>query len=219
MTHNQIAWFNAIESARSNRAKESETHRSNLFYEGETRRSNLARETETNRANLAKEFETNRHNREAEGISLLDFNERARHNRVSENNDALRNREVARANRVQEYLNKQNILLADQRERARQREYELQNRRANALRRQELSNYRDNSLLQGRLRAAELSMKNRIAGRNYAVDKYNAYTRRGELNERRRSNRARETLDALSTAATMTSSIVKAAIPLAGFIF
>ena len=219
MTHNQIAWFNAIESARSNRARESETHRSNLFYEGETKRSNLARETETNRSNLAKEFETNRHNRESEGISLLDFNERARHNRVSENNDALRTREISRANRAQEYLNRQNLLLTDQRERARQREVELQNQRVNALRQQEISNYRDNSLLQGRLRVAEMNLKNRISSRSYAVDKYNAYTRRRELNEKRRSNRARETLDALSGATKMASSVVSAATTLAGFIF
>lgn len=218
MTHNQIAWFNAIESARSNRARESETHRSNLSNESENRRSNLAREAETNRSNLAKEFETNRHNRETEGISLLDFNERARHNRVSEINDAQRNQEISRANRAQEYLTRHNILLMDQRERARQRELELHNKRMDALRQQEVSNYRDNSVLQARLRVAEMNMKNRIARRDNAVNRYNAFTRRGELNEIRRHNRARETLDRLSGATNLARLLVNSATTIAGFI-
>lgn len=219
MTHNQIAWFNAVESARSNRARENETHRSNSFYEQETKRSNLARETETNRSNLAKEFETARHNKQTEGISLLDFNERARHNRVSEINDAQRNREVARANRMQEYLNRQNMLLTDQRERARQREYELQNQRANALRQQELSNYRDNSLLQGRLRVAEMNLRNRLASKENAVNKYNAYTRRRELNEIKRHNRAKESLEMLGGATHLAKTLVTSVGTIAGLIF
>lgn len=219
MTHNQIAWFNAVEGARANRAKESETHRSNRFHEDETRRSNLARETETNRSNLAKEFETNRHNKETEGISLLDVNERVRHNRVSEINDAQRNFEVARANRAQEYLTRHNILLTDQRERARQREYELQNQRANALRQQELSNYKDNSLLQGRLRVAEMNLKNRLARKEYAVNKYNAYTRRREIDELKRHNRAKESLDMLAGATNMAKYVVNSVGTIAGLIF
>lgn len=44
MTQNQIRYLEALESQRSNLAKESETHRSNLAKEGETNRANLESE-------------------------------------------------------------------------------------------------------------------------------------------------------------------------------
>nr|AVX53542.1 putative ORF1 [Marmot picobirnavirus] len=69
MTRNQLTYFQNMEAARANRAKEDltrqqnfEARRSNLAKEGlarfqnyETKRSNLAKETETNRSNLVNE--------------------------------------------------------------------------------------------------------------------------------------------------------------------
>lgn len=98
MTHNQIEFYKAKETARSNRANESETQRHNtateavgfgglrenarhnLAQEGinwysnyETNRANQARELENSRSNVAKEQETHRHNvqEEARGSTKL----------------------------------------------------------------------------------------------------------------------------------------------------
>lgn len=84
MTHNQIAYFQAQETQRSNLATEKETNRANLARENEINRNNRAVEAETNRHNLATEYETSRNNR----AQLL---EGSRHNYATENNAAMAN--------------------------------------------------------------------------------------------------------------------------------
>lgn len=69
MTANQIAYWNLVESMRSNRAKEQETGRHNLASES------LGYQTLS---------ETGRSNRAKENISLLDLAERSRHNVATE---------------------------------------------------------------------------------------------------------------------------------------
>lgn len=68
MTQNQIAFYNAVENVRHNKATEFETNRSNVARETETHRSNVAVETETHRHNVVTENETTRHNKVSEAI-------------------------------------------------------------------------------------------------------------------------------------------------------
>lgn len=94
MTHNMIAWQNAIETARANRARETEQSRHNLVEEKETARSNAMRESESRR-----------HNRADEGVSLLEVNERVRNNARLYDMERIRQAEQTRHNKVAEYWN------------------------------------------------------------------------------------------------------------------
>lgn len=67
MTSNVVAWIRANEEARSNRAREAETHRANLVLEQHNRnvlqeqsRANRANEAEAQRSNRARESESRR---------------------------------------------------------------------------------------------------------------------------------------------------------------
>lgn len=113
MTANQIAYWNMMESKRSNLARERETYRSNVARETETHRNNTAtealtglRDAETKRNNLARLAEEKRNNiarlaederthrvKEAEDhrtnvfneqIKLLDVQEKGRANQAGE---------------------------------------------------------------------------------------------------------------------------------------
>lgn len=91
MTHNQIEYWNLVETRRHNLAGEGETQRHNVAGEQENTRHNKAFETieigklnETVRHNTATEYETNRHNVETENIGYGQLNEQVRHNRTTE---------------------------------------------------------------------------------------------------------------------------------------
>lgn len=109
MTRNEIAWLEALEHARSNRATELETNRANL-----------ARETETRRLNDLTHNETVRHNKESEGQQSRDLLEKARQhnerlreetrrNSLTDRTNLLRQGETVRANRASEFLKLQDI--------------------------------------------------------------------------------------------------------------
>nr|AVX53308.1 putative ORF1 [Marmot picobirnavirus] len=80
MTANQIAYWNYLENARANRAKEIENNRANLAKEAETNRSNLANETVLFERNA----ETRRSNLESEGLRGLELRQRMREGREQE---------------------------------------------------------------------------------------------------------------------------------------
>lgn len=80
MTHNQIAYWNYIESQRSNRARELETARSNRAQEALLSRQH----DETYRHNVASEKEGARHNLASETLSSRTLSETQRANREQE---------------------------------------------------------------------------------------------------------------------------------------
>lgn len=102
MTSNQIAWQNAMESRRSNLAREAETNRSNVARETETNRHNLADEGETHRHNVVGEQETALHNRNTEGLTMGQLVEANRHNTVTERIQSREADNRKEANRIQE---------------------------------------------------------------------------------------------------------------------
>lgn len=89
MTHNQIAYWNYVESQRANKAKEFETARSNRAQEAL-----LSRQHD----------ETFRHNLANEGLQARQNDETRRHNLIGEALTSQVNSETARANRAQESL-------------------------------------------------------------------------------------------------------------------
>lgn len=119
MTQNQIAYWNYVESARANRAKERENFRSNRAREVETVRSNRASEKELNRSNQARELENVRSNtareRETRRSNLAHEVELGRHNAYTEQIARDTNRITADRNREE----------ANYRERKRSDDYEL----------------------------------------------------------------------------------------------
>lgn len=118
MTHNQIAYWNYVESQRANKAKEFETARSNRAQEAllarqhdETYRHNVANEQETFRHNvagenvsLANQRETLRHNLAGEALTSQVNSEIRRHNLAGEVLTSQANREISRSNRAQESI-------------------------------------------------------------------------------------------------------------------
>lgn len=100
MTHNQIAYWNYVESQRANKAKEFETARSNRAQEALLAR----QQSETNRHNLANERETFRHNVAGEKVSLASQQESLRHNLAGEALTSQANSEIRRSNRAQESI-------------------------------------------------------------------------------------------------------------------
>lgn len=100
MTANQIAYWNYVETKRSNQAKERLTGEANA----ETRRSNIARETENMRSNLAREAENLRSNQTNELIARSRAREEARANRAKESISAQTLGETVRSNKAKEQL-------------------------------------------------------------------------------------------------------------------
>lgn len=111
MTHNQLLYWQNVETKRANQARELENNRANLARESndrlnrlESARHNVASEKETKRSNLASEgiqsdrnVETRRHNLVTEQRDLLGLttqrdvlSESIRHNRAAEKNDLYR---------------------------------------------------------------------------------------------------------------------------------
>lgn len=76
MTNNQINYLNYLETARSNRSRETETSRHNVQSE----KIDIGKLAETQRSNLISEAETNRSNVARENINLATLAETKRHN-------------------------------------------------------------------------------------------------------------------------------------------
>lgn len=100
MTHNQIAYWNYVESQRANKAKEFETARSNRAQEALL----AQQQGETYRHNLANERETYRHNVAGENVSLASQRETLRHNLAGEALTSQANSETQRSNRARESI-------------------------------------------------------------------------------------------------------------------
>lgn len=189
MTHNQIAWQNALETVRSNLAREQETRRHNLIGEQETGRHNVRVEDETHRHNTATERvsildlnEKVRHNVRSEHLNERDINERIRHNRVAEYWNSLDTRERSRHNRMQESLNTQ----------------ELSERRRDNIFRNEMEVSAHNERVRdNRVRAKNMARSNAISA--------------FQAREQRRSNRARERLRASEMMWNAGAGLVKIA--------
>lgn len=121
MTANQIAYWNYVETARSNLERERnnrdvtrESIRHNKAYEKETNRHNVVSEnigwgqlSESKRHNLAYEKETNRHNLVSERQSAYSNWELHRHNVSSEKLGYANLNELARHNQNSERIQEQ----------------------------------------------------------------------------------------------------------------
>nr|AVX53789.1 putative ORF1 [Marmot picobirnavirus] len=99
MTQNQIAYWNLVETRRSNQAKERENTRSNT-----------AKERENYRSNLAREQETATHNRIVEANDIRNLQENKRSNQAREretNRTNLANEDIRRTTNTNNWLNTQ----------------------------------------------------------------------------------------------------------------
>jgi hypothetical protein len=112
MTQMQIAWQNAMESIRSNHAKELENYRHNKAYEDEVFRHNTVSEGELGRHNrqmegisLMEVDELKRRNLSLEGLQRREQEERARHNAAVERQNMFDSRERSRHNAMMERIN------------------------------------------------------------------------------------------------------------------
>lgn len=98
MTRNQLMYWQNVETERSNKAREAETHRYNTEYLKELNRSNVTREQETERHNRAMELLTNQSQAEV-----------ARHNSVTELQTDVNLAEQQRSHQANEALQTRQI--------------------------------------------------------------------------------------------------------------
>lgn len=110
MTHNQINYWNYVETGRHNVETEKENARHNLASESETNRHNVA----TEQIDLGKLNETIRHNKVTEGVSMSQLAEDVRHNLASESLGWGNLSETNRHNQVSEWIDKSDTLSQNQ---------------------------------------------------------------------------------------------------------
>jgi len=185
MTHNQIAWYAAVNDA--------------AFKLG-----SLA---ETKRANRVTEKETNRHNVSTENIQRDAVNETVRSNKAREHQYYLNYLETERSNRAQEELKRQMNDIAW----ANYREYRRNNLENNYLKSREIAEEIRRNTANESLARRRLWSDYHLGVQANRIRSYEASTSRRQLVEQRRSNMARESIQRMKNINDAMGNVVRTA--------
>lgn len=219
MTKNQLEYWRNVETQRNNQAVEAETNRSNLARENETRRNNMATEQEINRHNLATERLTQQSNLLTQIRDRNNYNIASGQLERQKQYDYLSLQEQQRSNKAREAENTA-ARKADTAIRKRQNSTNAYNAMTSRLTQQEVER---NNRLNNRISLTTLTEQNR---HNVATERENVrshvaseninntrnFISQQQVEEQKRSNRAKETIERQKTALQFMSNLAGLAL-------